>query len=278
MEQSSSTASEQPSTVHDSTTTTTKSSTTGIDIQDALTILSERSSQKEGEHHKHNDNINGGGGGGGCGCNQSIPKGGKSMGQTIDILEPKNDKDNDEMSLEEKKKLLEQERLERSKKIQEELQNMTSSELIKTVLQAQQDRVVTYKLYDEGLQQSLTTGNMSLYPIACAKATASFSVLSDTINAVLAQLKLNHNNKKSQTSMLTKIITKLQQEEKEKLNLTAALHLEKIRQVGASSENDERTMNLLSQGITTLIQKISQRVQNINECIEELRCEAMEDE
>mmetsp|Transcript_28780 Transcript_28780/g.44238 ORF Transcript_28780/g.44238 Transcript_28780/m.44238 type:complete len:264 (+) Transcript_28780:105-896(+) len=241
-------------------------STTGIHIQDALDILTARSSchhhDKEGEQ-KHS--------GGGCGCNHSIPKGGESMGQSIDML-PQSQTEQ-QQTLEEKKQLLEQERLERSSKIKEELQNMTCVELIKTVLQAQEDRVVTYRQFEEGLQQSLTTGNMSLYPIACAKATASFSVLSDTINAVIQQLKSAHNNK-----LLSKIMVKLQKEEKEKLNLTAALHLEKIREQGTLVEGDERTAALLSEAIMALTTKITTCVQNINEFIEELRCEAMEED
>jgi len=86
-------------------------------------------------------------------------------------------------------------------------------------------------------------------------------------------LKSAHNNK-----LLSKIMVKLQKEEKEKLNLTAALHLEKIREQGTLVEGDERTAALLSEAIMALTTKITTCVQNINEFIEELRCEAMEED
>ena len=54
--------------------------------------------------------------------------------------------------------------------------------------------------------------------------TATFSVLSDTINGAKATLEERHNRKDIST-----VICQLQKSEGEKLNLTAALHLERLR-------------------------------------------------
>ena len=129
-----------------------------------------------------------------------------------------------------------------------------------------------------GISTILVSGNITNYPTLCAKVTASFSVLSDTINAVKSTLE-EHPKKRTD---ITSVITQLQKSEGEKLNLTAALHLEKLRlrnsqlELGegsdAFSSSDERTIKLLMDGIQSLERKISTAVEKINEDLEELRC------
>ena len=129
-----------------------------------------------------------------------------------------------------------------------------------------------------GISTILVSGNITNYPTLCAKVTASFSVLSDTINAVKSTLE-EHPKKRTD---ITSVITQLQKSEGEKLNLTAALHLEKLRlrnsqlELGegskAFSSSDERTIKLLKDGIQSLERKISTAVEKINEDLEELRC------
>ena len=142
-----------------------------------------------------------------------------------------------------------------------------------------------------GLSTILLSGNITTYPTLCAKITASFSVLSDTINAVKSILQ---SNKRID---ITKVITQLQKYEGEKLNMTAALHLEKLRlrnsEVdkaisigGGSSSNDsgkeeeghdDKTAQLLKNGIQTLEGKTSKVIESINEVLEELRCIAVDE-
>ncbi|KAL7523381.1 hypothetical protein ACHAXR_000797, partial [Thalassiosira sp. AJA248-18] len=170
---------------------------------------------------------------------------------------------------------------------------------------AQQERVATYKVFEEGLSTILASGNITNYPTLCAKVTASFSVLSDTINAVKSEVEQRRNNNNNNNNRkddndddITTIITQLQKSESEKLNLTAALHLERLRlrnsqldvaitassnegegeknntiSTGSSSSVvDERTVRLLKDGIQSLERKISRVVETINEVLEELRC------
>lgn len=111
----------------------------------------------------------------------------------------------------------------------------------------------------------------------CAKVTATFSVLSDTINAVKTTLVEKHKR-----NDIGRTIKQLQQYEGEKLNLTAAMHLEKLRlrneELGLSFDgSDEASAQLLKEGIQSLEEKVSSNVESINEVLEELRCIAAEE-
>lgn len=128
-----------------------------------------------------------------------------------------------------------------------------------------------------GLSTILASGNISTYPSLCAKVTATFSVLSDTINAVKTSLIEKHKR-----NDIGKTIGQLQKYEGEKLNLTAAIHLEKLRlkneELGLSFDrSDEASARLLKEGIQCLEQKITTNVESINEMLEELRCAAAEE-
>jgi DNA repair REX1-B len=129
-----------------------------------------------------------------------------------------------------------------------------------------------------GLEEVLISGNLSRYPNVCAEATASFSVLSETINSARRILDEKHSDNEN-----CALIARLQKAEREKLNLTAALHLEKIRadtqrQLDEQQqEEDTRIALLLAQGVASLQQKIARTVEEINETLEELRCAWMEE-
>ena len=106
----------------------------------------------------------------------------------------------------------------------------------------------------------------------CAHATAAFCVCSDTIIQIRTILFEQHGRTDLQT-----LLTNLQQYEKEKLNLTAALHLEQIRHRNenlnfkSQHTGDPRIGQLLQQGVQSLQHKVAACVENINETIEEIR-------
>ena len=140
--------------------------------------------------------------------------------------------------------------------------------------------LLRFELNCRGLSTILVSGNITTYPNLCAKVTASFSVLSDTINAVKSSLEEDNENKDDNgRKEITNFITQLQKSESDKLNLTAALHLERLRlrnlRVG-DGDDDDVTMKLLTEGIRSLETKIASAVESINEVLEELRCIAAE--
>jgi hypothetical protein len=128
-----------------------------------------------------------------------------------------------------------------------------------------------------GLEDVLTTGNITNYPALCAEATASFSVLSETINAVQNVLREKHQRKD-----LVDLIVQLQSKEQKKLNLTAALHLEKIRERDHQDRSDgggrDQIAALLRQGVVSLQNQITSNVEEINEVLQELQCSLIDEE
>ena len=117
---------------------------------------------------------------------------------------------------------------------------------------------------------------MTHYPGLCAEATASFSVVSETIRGVQAVLREKFSRKD-----LDKLISQLQSREQNKLNLTAALHLEKIRernQAPSTSEGPDRIAALLRDGVISLESQISSCIEEINEVLEEVRCALVDED
>jgi len=127
-----------------------RSTKEGIDIRTALEILSARSA----EGHVHSEN-------GETGCHHHAPKGASQMGQTIDLnqdtsypSESSKDTSADpaantkEETIEEERRQLEEERGKRRADIQEKLESMSVKSLIHAVLETQQQRVATYRVYE----------------------------------------------------------------------------------------------------------------------------------
>jgi hypothetical protein len=128
---------------------------------------------------------------------------------------------------------------------------------------------------DRGLETVMQTRNMTNYPSICAEATASFSVVSDTIRSAQNALETRHKRKDA-----ADLIAQLQSKEKQKLNFTAALHLEKIRERNQTEPGAEpdRIAALLREGVASLQNQIKTCIEGINEVLDELRCILLEEE
>eukprot|EP00977_Amphora_coffeiformis_P008886 scaffold2013_cov139-Amphora_coffeaeformis.AAC.6 len=228
----------------------------GIDFSAALAILSSRSSGKEENKEEP-----------ACPC--EAPEGASSfgnMGQIIDLQGGNNQTssaiDNTDNDTEKTKasSLRKQELLENVRK-------MSTRQLLQSVLEAQQQRVATYREYDRGLQAVLGTNNVSYYPTVCTEATAAFSVVSDTLQALQGELKGRDGDDE-----YVALVQSLQQHEQEKLQYTAALHLEQIRLHHATQEEDAATKHLLEESTRSLQTKLAGCVSRINEALEEIQC------
>uniref|UniRef100_A0A7R9VM29 Uncharacterized protein n=1 Tax=Pseudictyota dubia TaxID=2749911 RepID=A0A7R9VM29_9STRA len=255
----------------------------GIHIRDAISILSSRAAAG-GDTGLHDGT-------------EQVSDEHKSMGQTIEAFEWSNEgvagcncgtstphvdnKDNGPSKSapvvadgEHLRKDLDKRRKEREVDIRSKLEELSVRSLLGAVFEAQRERTMAYQEYDRGLDTVISTGNITNYPSVCARATASFSVLSDTINTIRAILAEKHGRKD-----LTKLIGKLQRHEKEKLNTTAALHLERIREKNeVAPDGDERIRQLLKGGVASLRAKVTELINEINEVLEELRYEMAEEE
>jgi len=165
-------------------------------------------------------------------------------------------------------------------KLQEGLTALPVRELVKTFRQAQEERVQAYNFFDQGLAQILSSRAFTEYDALCAEATAKFAVLSNLVNAVAECLGRDPYNR----VVLARLLRRIQAEEKEKLSLTAALHLEKFRLAtstcsgAAGNENsDGREAMLLREGARRLETNIRHVVCRINDVLEEIRYEEEEE-
>ena len=106
--------------------------------------------------------------------------------------------------------------------------------------------------------------------------TATFSVLSETIKTIQDIFTTQRSNRKPWAQLLQQ----LQHYEKEKLHLTAAHHLERIRQNNQQlqPQSDPRLERLYQEGVNSLQTKLHQCVQQINEVMEEIQCSLLDDE
>ena len=131
---------------HDVPSEASASPQPGIDIRQALDILSSRSCHSHGHSH-HSDSS----------CDVNIPKEATSMGQTIDLnqvtkfSEEQSLEDVQEIadSLEDKRKELNETRETRESEIRAKLETMTVQELLHEVMTAQEGRVICYRDYDQ---------------------------------------------------------------------------------------------------------------------------------
>lgn len=260
----------------------------GINIHDALSILSlrakssvekELTDDKKGMGQTINlfqskDNE----------CKRTSDTSDKSSkqngsGDMTDTAEMKAPTIKETVEKEEQRIQMEKERKERELKIRKELENLRVNDLLNAILGVQKERVLAYKEFDSALEKVLKTGNITTYPASCAEATASFSVLSTSINTMneilLSKKRIYHE-----------MILQLQSHEKEKLNITAALHLEEMRKhslllnLGCDendSMNEDGTLKLLNDGIVSLKSRITTCIEKINDLIDELRCEMMDE-
>jgi hypothetical protein len=280
-----------------------RDSQSGIDIRQALDILASRTPH----HHspKHGSPCCGGG------DSKPPPPALKSMGQTIDMFAPSSDSPHSSSESTAQKTTTTSTSganavtpAEQRQTIRDSLKDLPFIALLKMVLTAQEDRVRTYRLYDEALGKVLVSNRLTDYPPACLAATAAFSVLSNTISAVREELSDRVDSKidplilTSTSSSVMKWIRDLQESERQKLQLTAAYHLERIRandlkpsntsdDYGNYNENDDdgevdmRELSLLNNGIADLRSRIETCRSDINSIIEDLRCtlvEQMEEE
>ena len=105
------------------------------------------------------------------------------------------------------------------------LSSLSMLELITLLLSLQQERVETYREYDNVLHVLLQENKLSEYPNLVAEITSIFTIISEKINNIKNIVKEERGEE-----LLYKHIISIQAHEKEKLVLIASKHLDKIQQ------------------------------------------------
>ena len=206
----------------------------------------------------------------------------KNLGQTLDLLpspEPTKPQEEPPSSpLSPSPVPNETDQQGKASKLKLELEGKSPSQLLQRLFQIQQERVSTYAEFNSGLETVLQSGNITHYPHLTATITAKFSILSKSIRDIQDLLK-NTTNPDVQSA--ESFVKQLQELEKDKLNLTAALHLDQMRErnerLGAELQEkdggdvDGRIATLLQESVQSLNSRIGDCVEKINEVLEELR-------
>ncbi|CAI5711173.1 unnamed protein product [Peronospora effusa] len=146
------------------------------------------------------------------------------------------------------------------------LQN--SQELVQTFTRLQEMRVQIFKDFRQGFQVHKKTQQ---FPAFCSGIKDRFSAVSEQINHIEKLLR----DEKQQVA-IAQLLRKIQEEEKEKLLLTSAVLIEKMRLCDAAKhhEPDHSTIAFLERSVETLTMKHTDCVVRINEILEELRAES----
>lgn len=177
------------------------------------------------------------------------------------------------------------------------LKGLGAGRLLGAFRQAQEDRARAYAAFEEGLARVLRSRDFAAYNGVCAEATARFAALSNLVNAVEAELAGEGGaaGAAAATAGVAGLVRRVQAEEKEKLSLTAALHLERFRLAtsscsggggGASGSGEgldgggnaggaaaSSSESLLRDGVKMLEGRLGEVKGRINDILEELRYE-----
>jgi len=126
------------------------SSQQGIDVREALHILSLRNPEEHGHSHDHHHGHSS------TACHEPPTKDAVNWGQSIDLVGVSESSSSNATSQEEavaniekQKEQLEKERAERRAVIEKKLATMSVSELLQCVMNSQEQRVATYRSYDK---------------------------------------------------------------------------------------------------------------------------------
>jgi hypothetical protein len=242
----------------------------GIDIRLALEILSERSVCADQHSHSADETCSNT-----CTTRDADETKPMSMGQIIDLQLPVNNNDDEQQQQQHhdttREKQSEKNQLTSNHSNYEQLlhaamQPLSRQDLLRSVLKAQEQRVQAYQDFDRALETMLRTRDVTNYPSVCAEATAVFCVVSETIKALTETYNASSKKSKQQPC----IIAALQKHEQNKLQLTAALHLEKIRL--QQEANNEPIAALLRAGVVALEEQLRACVECIRDAVDDIQC------
>ncbi|CAI5711245.1 unnamed protein product [Peronospora destructor] len=155
-----------------------------------------------------------------------------------------------------------------SSKQNEDLTLQSPRELVQTFNRLQETRVQIFEDFRQGFQVHKKTQQ---FPAFCSEITDRFSAVNEQINLIENILR----DEKQQVA-IAQLLRKIQVEEKEKLLLTSAILIEKMRLSDAAThhEPDDSIIANLERSAKALTTKHTDCVVRINEILQELRAEA----
>ena len=162
-----------------------------------------------------------------------------------------------------------------------QLENASTHSLLKHLLKLQEQRVREYARFDHGFEMFVSVPEAQGYEALVAKTTAEFVKLSSAVNAVQDVLR------DAGAGGLAGTIRSLQNLEREKLHITAQLHItrhniymyeEENKKISELEEKEEKMHRMRRQEEEELKGKLVKICLEINELLDEFRCELAEEE
>ncbi|XP_071117661.1 required for excision 1-B domain-containing protein-like isoform X2 [Haliotis cracherodii] len=148
----------------------------------------------------------------------------------------------------------------------DEMTAVSPRSLLRRFYDLQAERVQTYLLFDEGFQAYLKGApnyNFNMYRQLVHEITETFQKISQDVIGVKDRLANVCN-----MNQIANILDQVQDEERNKLELTASL------QIAQQNAVDHPTDECYKAEVVELKLKVSERIQNINEYLEELKYES----
>ncbi|ETW02226.1 hypothetical protein H310_05786 [Aphanomyces invadans] len=153
--------------------------------------------------------------------------------------------------------------------LEPELETMSVRELVTTFRSCQEQRVHVYQQFEKGFLEHMFTDSL---PQFSQNITKQFASISNQINAIESSLRT-----RQVPLSIPSIMRKVQGEEKEKLLLTSALLLEKMRLKRQVSTNpDDSSVSLFESSIESMQSTHTAIIERINDLLTDLLYE-MED-
>jgi hypothetical protein len=146
------------------------------------------------------------------------------------------------------------------------LANENTLSLTNTFVAAQEDRVQTYNDYEQTFNMLIKHSRLADYPMLCGEITARFAAISNLIIAVVKALR----GKSDDTALrIAAIISAIQEQEKEKLAVVAASHLDRVQEV-LTAGGESRRLRLGAMEHAVMPEYTKKRILEINGKIMEL--------
>jgi hypothetical protein len=146
------------------------------------------------------------------------------------------------------------------------LADATTLSLTNTFVAAQEDRVQTYNDYEQTFNMLIKHSRLADYPMLCGEITARFAAISNLIIAVVKALRGKSDDVAIKIAAL---ISAIQEQEKEKLAVVAASHLDRVQEV-LSAGGEGRRLRLGAMEHAVMPEYTKKRVLEINGKITEL--------
>lgn len=136
-------------------------------------------------------------------------------------------------------------------------------QLLERAVSLQERRLEAYRLYDSQLQELIDTNALQCYPQVCTNVSVQFNSISRSI------LEIREECAARGFSALAALLTSLQSLEKEKLTLTAAVHLDimrpKLAAIGKlAGEVDSVQTTYLHDKRTALLEQVNAVMEEIH--------------